>query len=61
MIVLFVKLKSAEKDMVLLDCAVSTSTAKNALKGVQVTNENLKSDINTISDLIIGEQFVDFY
>ena len=61
MIVLFIKLKSADKDMVLLDCAVSTSTAKNALKGVQVTNENLKSDINTISDLISGKQFVDFY
>ena len=47
--------------MVLLDCVVSTSTAKNGLKGVLVTKENLKSDLNTISDLIRDEKFVDFY
>ena len=47
--------------MVLLDCVVSTFTTKNALKGVLVTKENLKSDLNTISDLIRDEKFVDFY
>ena len=61
MIVPFIKLKSAEKGKILLACVVSTSTAKNALKGVLVTKENLKSDLNTISDLIRDEKFVDFY
>ena len=61
MIVPFIKLKSAEKNMVLLDCVISTSTAKNALKGVVVRKENLKTDFSTISDLIRDEIFVDFY
>ena len=61
MIVPFIKLKSAEKGKILLACVVSTSTAKNALKGVLVTKENLKSDLNTISDPIRDEKFVDFY
>ena len=61
MIVPFIKLKSAEKGKILLACVVSTSTAKNALKGVLVTKENLKSDLNTISNLIRDEKFVDFY
>ena len=34
---------------------------KEVLKGVLVTKENLKSDLNTISDLIRDEKFVDFY
>ena len=61
MIVPFIKLKSAEKNMVLLDCVIFTSTAKNALKGVVVRKENLKTDFSTISDLIRDEIFVDFY
>ena len=60
MIVPFIKLKSAEKGKILLACVVSTSTAKNALKGVLVTKEDLKSDLNTISNLIRDEKFVDF-
>ena len=44
-----------------MECVVSTSTAKNALKGVLVTKENLKSDLNTTSDLIRDEKCVDFY
>ena len=60
MIVPFIKLKSAEKGKILLACVVSTSTAKNALKGVLVTKKNLKSDLDTISNLIRGEKFVDF-
>ena len=55
MIVPFIKLKSAEKDKILLECAVSTSTANNTLKGVLVTKEKLKSDLNTISGLIRDE------
>ena len=43
MIVPFIKLKSAEKDKILLECVVSPSTANNALKGVPVTKEKLKS------------------
>ena len=61
MIVPFIKLKSAEKGKILLACVVSTSTAKNALKGVLVTKGNLKSDLNTISHLIMDEKFVDFF
>ena len=61
MIVPFINLEIAEKDKILLGCVVSTSTAKNALKDVLVTIENLKSDFNTISDLISDEKFVDFY
>ena len=61
MIVPFINLKSAEKDKILLDCVVSTSTVKNALKGVLVTKENLRSNFSTISDLIRDEKFVDFY
>ena len=61
MIVPFINLEIAEKDKILLGCVVSTSTAKNALKDVLVTKENLKSDFNTISDLISDEKFVDFY
>ena len=34
LIVLFIKLKSAKKDKTLLECVVSTSTAKHILKSV---------------------------
>ena len=55
LIVSFIKLKSSKKDKILLECAVSTSTAKNTLKGVLVKKGKLKSDLNTISDLIRDE------
>ena len=42
-----------------LECVVSTSTAKNTLKGVIVTKGKLKFDLNTISDLIKDEKYVD--
>ena len=59
LIVPFIKLKSAKKDKTLLECVVSTSTAKHILKGVLVTKGKLKSDVNTISDLIRVEKYVD--
>ena len=55
----FIKLKIAKKDKILLKCAVSTSTAKHILKGVLLTKGKLKSDVNTIPDLIRDEKFVD--
>ena len=59
LIVSFIKFKSAKKDKILLQCVVSTSTAKHILKGVLVTKGKLKSDVNTISDLIRVEKYVD--
>ena len=59
LIVLFIKLKSAKKDKILLECAVSTSTAKYILKGVLVTKGNLKPDVNAIPDLIRDKKYVD--
>ena len=59
LIVPFIKFKSAKKDKILLQCVVSTSTAKHILKGVLVTKGKLKSDVNTISDLIRVEKYVD--
>ena len=38
---------------------VSTSTGKHILKGVLATKGKLKSDVNTISDLIRNEKYVD--
>ena len=61
MIVQLIKLKSAEKDKILLECVLSTSTANNALKGVLVTKEKLKSDLNTISDLVRDEKYVELH
>ena len=59
LIVPFIKFKSTKKDKILLECVVSTSTAKHILKGVLVTKGKLKSDVNTISDLIRVEKYVD--
>ena len=59
LIVLFIKLKSAKKDKILLEFAVSTSTAKYILKGVLVTKGNLKPDVNAIPDLIRDKKYVD--
>ena len=59
LIVPFIKLKSAKKDKIRLECAVSTSTARHILKGVLVTKGKLKSDVNTIPDLIRHEKYVD--
>ena len=61
MIVPFIKLKSAKKDKTLLECVVSTSTANNALKGVLVTKEKLNSHLNTISDLVRDEKYVELH
>ena len=57
LIVPFIKLKSPKNDKILLECAVSTSTAKRILKGVLVTKGKLKSDVNTIPDLISDEKY----
>ena len=59
LIVPFIKFKSTKKDKILLECVVSTSTAKQILKGVLVTKGKLKFDVNTISDLIRAEKYVD--
>ena len=48
-----------KKDKVLLECVVSTSTAKHMLKGVLVTKGKLKPDVNSMSDLLRDEQYVD--
>ena len=53
------KLKSAKRDKTLLECAVSTSTAKHILKSVLVKTGKLKPDVNIISDLIRDEKYVD--
>ena len=59
LIVRFIKLKSAKKDKILLECVVSTSMAKHILKVVLITRGKLKSDVNIISDLIRDEKYVD--
>ena len=58
LIVRFIKLKSAKKDKILLECVVSTSMAKQILKVMLVTKGKLKSDVNIISDLIRDEKYV---
>ena len=59
LVVPFIRFKSAKQDKILLECAVSTSTAKYILKGVLVTKGKLKSDFNTLSDLTRVEKYVD--
>ena len=59
LIVAFIKFKSSIKDKILLECAVSTSTAQHILKGLLVTKGRLKPDIYTVSDLIRVEKYVD--
>ena len=46
-------------DKIHLECVLTTSTAKYILKGVLVIKGKLKSDVNTISDLIRDEKYVD--
>ena len=48
-----------KKDKILLECVVSTSTAKHILKGVLVTKGRLKPDVNSMSDILRDEQYVD--
>ena len=48
MIAPFIKLKSAKKDKIFLECVVSPFMTNSALKGVLLTKEKLKSDLNTI-------------
>ena len=52
LIVRFIKLKSAKKDKILLECVVSTSMAKHILKVVLATKGKLKPDVNIISGLV---------
>ena len=52
------QIQKCKKDKILLECAVCTSTAKHILKGVLVAKRKLKSDVNTISDLIRDEKYV---
>ena len=51
--------KCKKKDKILLECVVSTSTAKHMLKGVLVTKGKLKPDVNSMSDILRDEQYVD--
>ena len=46
-------------DKIHLECVLTTSTAKYILKGVLVIKGKLKSDVNTISDLIRDEKYLD--
>ena len=59
LIVRFIKLKSAKKDKILLECVVSTSMAKHILKAVLVTKGKVKSDVNIISDIRRDGKYVD--
>ena len=56
----FIKLKGIERDRIILECAVSTLFARNALKGVLIGAEEIKTSINEISDLIRDDNFVNF-
>ena len=47
----FIKLKGIERDRIILECAVSSLFARNALKGVLIGAEEIKTNINEISDL----------
>ena len=47
------------KNKTLLECVVSTSTAKHILKSVLVKKGKLEPDVNIISDLIRDEKYVD--
>ena len=44
-----------------MECIVSPSTAKNAVKGIPVKKKKLRSDLNTMSDLIRDEKYVDLH
>ena len=57
----FIQLKSAKKDNILLECVCSFYIHGKAhiLNGVLATKGKLKSDVNTISDLIRNEKYVD--
>ena len=57
----FIKLKGTWKDRTILECVVSPSAARNALKGVLLIGaEEIKININKISDLIRNDYYVDF-
>ena len=56
----FIKLKGIERDRIILECAVSTLFARNALKCVLIGAEEIKTSINEISDLIRDDNFVNF-
>ena len=53
------QIQKCKKVKILLECVDSTSTVKHILKGVLVTRGKLKSTVNTISDLIRVEKYVD--
>ena len=58
----YTKLKGIEKDRIILACLVSPSVARNALKGVLlIVAEEIKININEISDLIRDGNYVDFH
>ena len=52
------KLKGIEKDRIILECVVSPSVARNALKRVLLIVA--EESINEISDLIRDDNYVDF-
>ena len=53
------QIQKCKKDKILLECVVSTFTVKHILKGELVTRGKWKYDVNTISDLIRVEKYVD--
>ena len=56
----FFKLKGIEKDRFILECLVPPLVARNALKVVLIGAEEIKININEISDLIRDDSYVDF-
>ena len=57
----FIKLKGIEKDRIILECVVSQSVARNALKSVLLIGaEETKINIKEISDLIRDDNYVHF-
>ena len=55
------KRKGIETNRIILECVVSPSVARNALKGVLlIVAEEIKISINEISDLIRDDNYVDF-
>ena len=56
----FFKLKGIEKDRFILECLVPPLVARNALKVVLIGAEEIKININEISDLIRDDSYDDF-
>ena len=57
----FIQLKCAEKDRIILECAVSPSVVRYALKSLLIIGaEEIKINIKEISDLFRDDNYVNF-